>query len=130
MSGPDIVERCYLIRKQGSWYRPNAKGYTSSAIQAGRYTLAEAERHTHPNGKDGPRDGMDYLHEDDVADPDWQAYRAQVATITALQAEVERKDAALRDCRDYVDRKADDAFDSREDDLLAMIDAALERTKP
>jgi len=82
----DLVERSYLIRKQGSWYRPNASGYTCSAIQAGRYTLAEAERYTHPNGKDGPRDGMDYVHQDDVADPDWLAYRELSAALATMQA--------------------------------------------
>jgi hypothetical protein len=70
------ADRPYLIRKQGYWYRPNASGYTDSAIQAGRYSLEEAERHTHPNGKDGPRDGMDYVHEDDLTCPDWLAYKA------------------------------------------------------
>lgn len=70
------ADRPYLIRKQGYWYRPNASGYTDSAIQAGRYSLEEAERYTHPNGKDGPRDGMDYVHEDDLTCPDWLAYKA------------------------------------------------------
>ena len=83
----DLVERpAYLIRKQGYWYRPKASGYTSSAIQAGRYTLAEAERYTHPNGKDGPRDGMDYVHEDDVVDPDWVEFRKAADRIAALEA--------------------------------------------
>ena len=39
-----LVERpAYLIRKRGSYYRPNNQGYTTSVIQAGRYTLAEAQ---------------------------------------------------------------------------------------
>lgn len=90
------LERRYLIRKQGAWYRPNARGYTESAIQAGRYTLAEAIRHSHPNGPDGPRDGMDYVHEDDVTDPDWIAYREAIATAR----EVEGLRAALQKCAD------------------------------
>ena len=38
MTGP---ERKYIIRKQGCYYRPNERGYTTSAIQAGRYTRDE-----------------------------------------------------------------------------------------
>lgn len=56
----------YLIRKAGYYYRPNGQGYTASPLEAGRYTLAQAQRVTHPNGPDGPRDGMDYLHESEV----------------------------------------------------------------
>lgn len=59
-------ERKYLIRKQGCYYRPNERGYTTSAIQAGRYTRDDAEKITHPNGKDGPRDGMSVIHEDEL----------------------------------------------------------------
>ena len=54
-------EQMYLICKHGGYYRPNCQGYTSSIHEAGRYTLAEAERETHPNGPDGPRDGMSYI---------------------------------------------------------------------
>ncbi len=50
----------YLIRKNGYYYRPNAQGYTSSKADAGRYTLEEAIRRSHPNGPDGPRDGITY----------------------------------------------------------------------
>ena len=79
----------YLIRKHGLWYRPDERGYTSSATQAGRYTLAYAEKITHPNGKDGPRDAMDYVHEDAVNDADWlvvRAIRAEHATLRASEA--------------------------------------------
>lgn len=50
----------YLIRKGGAYYRPNAEDYTRSKADAGRYTLEDAIRHSHPNGPDGPRDGMSY----------------------------------------------------------------------
>lgn len=78
MTGPD---RKYLIRKQGCYYRPNERGYTTSAIQAGRYTREDAEKITHPNGKDGPRDGMSFIHEDELIgiDEDWTAYSALLA---------------------------------------------------
>jgi hypothetical protein len=50
----------YLIRKNGAYYRPNANGYTNDRHQAGRFTLAEAISYSHPNGRDGPRDGITY----------------------------------------------------------------------
>lgn len=54
-------EPMYLICKHGGYYRPNCQGYTSSVHDAGRYTLAEAISETHPNGPNGPRDGMTYI---------------------------------------------------------------------
>lgn len=51
----------YLILKRGMYYRPDRKGYTSSPSEAGRYTLAQAVFLTHPNGPDGPRDGMSFV---------------------------------------------------------------------
>ena len=89
----------YLIWKQGAYYRSNSRGYTTSAIQAGRYTLADAISITHPNGPSGPRDGMRYVHEDEVIDDDWQAYQAQAAEIATLKMcsdEAEREVVALR----------------------------------
>lgn len=65
----------FLIQKYGGYYRPNSSGYTSSAIIAGRYSEEEAENITHPNGPNGPRDGMTYIHEDDVKDEDWIAVK-------------------------------------------------------
>ena len=61
----DDEKRVYLIRKNGYYYRPNARGYTSYVAEAGRYTEREAWSHSHPNGPNGPRDGMTYLHEKD-----------------------------------------------------------------
>jgi hypothetical protein len=86
---PDTTpEAVYLIRKHGGYYRPNSRGYTTSAIVAGRYTQEQAERETHPNGPDGPRDGMTYIHENDVqGDEGWDAYRAQSIRIAELEAE-------------------------------------------
>ena len=51
----------YVIRKDGYYYRPNAQDYTPSIHEAGRYSLADAIRLTHPNGPDGPRDGLSYM---------------------------------------------------------------------
>lgn len=86
-TSPAAVERpAYLIRKHGGYYKPNSQGYTGSAILAGRYTLAEAESITHPNGLDGPRDGMTYLHEGALKDDDWLAYAALSAQVAAANA--------------------------------------------
>lgn len=58
----DRQKGLYLIFKSGrGFYRPNARGYTMNALDAGRYTLAEAMDHTYPNGPEGPRDGLDYM---------------------------------------------------------------------
>ena len=65
--GLDPVEAKYLICKGGAYYRPNAQGYTRNRAEAGRYTLEEAISHSHPNGPDGPRDGITY--ELDTATP-------------------------------------------------------------
>ncbi len=61
MTTPATQAAEYLIRKGGAYYRPNAEGYTNNVEEAGRYTLAEAIRHSHPNGPDGPRDGIDFM---------------------------------------------------------------------
>lgn len=86
---PDTsAEAVYLIRKNGAWYRPNSEGYTISSILAGRYTLEEAESITHPNGLTGPRDGMTFVHEDNVPDDDLKAYRTLAADNARLRAEL------------------------------------------
>lgn len=54
-------ERDYLIRKNGYWYRPNSQGYTAHIRDAGHFTYMEAHTATHPNGADGPRDGMSFM---------------------------------------------------------------------
>jgi len=57
----------WLIHKAGrGWYRPNASGYTNCPASAGRYSYAEAVDLSHPNGPDGPRDGMTILHVSDL----------------------------------------------------------------
>ncbi|QDP65837.1 MAG: hypothetical protein Unbinned7865contig1001_36 [Prokaryotic dsDNA virus sp.] len=77
--------RRFLIKKNGYYYRPNSKGYTSSAILAGRYTMEEAEDITHPNGPDGPRDGMSFIAEHICPDEDWQAYMALRTQLAEAQ---------------------------------------------
>jgi hypothetical protein len=62
---PMDEEKVYVIRKSGYWYRPNSSGYTANLAEAGRYTKAEAEAISHPNGE-GPRDNMSYWHQDEA----------------------------------------------------------------
>lgn len=84
----------YLIRKQGYFYRPNSHGYTQEKHAAGRYTLADAEKITHPNGPDGPRDGMSFVHESEV--PDDPQVAAPLACTGCGNAWTEAELAAIR----------------------------------
>jgi hypothetical protein len=72
----------YLICKYGKYYRPNAQGYTGNVAEAGRYTLAEAIRHSHPNGPDVPRDGIDYM----PAPVQAHSLPREVGTVSAVDA--------------------------------------------
>lgn len=92
--------RRFLIKKNGYYYRPNSKGYTSSAILAGRYTMEEAEDITHPNGPDGPRDGMSFIAEHICPDEDWQAYMALRTQLA------EARDSALEEAAAIFDEEA------------------------
>lgn len=38
-------KRCWVLRKRGLYYRPNAQGYTSCFGEAGRFTYEEAKKH-------------------------------------------------------------------------------------
>jgi hypothetical protein len=60
---PEAPDLGYLICKNGMFYRPDSSGYTSAKSEAGRYSLNMAIDITHPNGPDGPCDGMTYIHE-------------------------------------------------------------------
>src|SRR5690606_24248146 len=73
--------------KSGAYYRPNAAGYTYNVAEAGRYTLDEAIRHSHPNGPDGPRDAITYelAPPPAVAVPD-ETERAQVIERLRIMA--------------------------------------------
>ncbi len=74
----------YLIRKGAYYYRWNCEGYTSDPALAGRYTLEQAEKYTHPNGPDGPRDGLSYIK---VSDVPQLAPDPRIATLEAQLAE-------------------------------------------
>lgn len=67
----DLKSHGWLIHKRGrGWYRPDAKGYTPHPWEAGRYSHEEAMSRSHPNGPDGPRDGMTIKHESGVTGAD------------------------------------------------------------
>lgn len=67
----------WLIHKAGrGWYRPAAQGYTNDPMQAGRYSHEEALSYSHPNGWDGPRDGITVKHESELL-----ALRSSVKTV-------------------------------------------------
>lgn len=106
----------FLIRKHGGYYRPNCQGYTSSAILAGRYTEAKAISETHPNGPNGPRDGMTYTSEDAITDEDFAAY-------IALREQRDDLARALLDARVERDRLAAElaAANAREAGLRAAL---------
>jgi hypothetical protein len=62
-----LPDEGWLIYKGGrGWYRPNAQGYTSNPAEAGRYSREDALSYSHPNGLDGPRDGLSIRHESEV----------------------------------------------------------------
>jgi len=96
----------YVITKGGYYYRPNAQGYTTDVEQAGRFTLHEAIQYSHPNGPDGPRDGIDYTPAPpatfDVARENARLrveVEAKSQWIERLDREVAAKDAELATLR-------------------------------
>ena len=60
-------EHGYLIFKSGGgYYCEGAKGYTLNADEAGRFSRLDAVSYSHPNGPNGPRDGITFKHESEV----------------------------------------------------------------
>ena len=97
--------KCWLICKAGrGWYRPNAQGYTPFVREAGRYTLDEATRHAHPNGPDGPRDGITIHHISTLSEP---VAPDPSPEVLALRAERDR----LREALEFYADKAFDGYD-------------------
>jgi len=82
----EAPEDGYLIRKSGVFYRPDSCGYTRAKAEAGRYSLKDAIDITHPNGPDGPRDNMRYIHESEVLDPRADLSDAKDKRIEELEA--------------------------------------------
>jgi len=73
----------WLIWKNGrGWYLPDAQGYTNDVRDAGRYSHEEAIKHSHPNGPNGPRDGMTIKHESEVAAPPSPVTAEAVAEVS------------------------------------------------
>jgi len=48
----------WFVKKRGLYYRPKAQSYTDKIWEAGRFTYEQAWDYSHPNGDDGPRDGI------------------------------------------------------------------------
>lgn len=117
----------FLIRKGGYFYRPNAQGYTSNPSEAGRYSREEAEKLTHPNGPDGPRDELDYIEAPalSASNPVATELRARLGAIpeggTGLFLPIEEI-AAIADALDFQHEKiremagtVDNAFEARDE---------------
>jgi len=45
MTADEATGDVYFVRKNGYYYRPNSRGYTSSPLEAGRYSKEDAETH-------------------------------------------------------------------------------------
>lgn len=58
------MKKEWLIKKGGYFYRPNKCGYTTSKLEAGRYTKEDAEREAAVEPCH-----MSAIHESDVPDP-------------------------------------------------------------
>lgn len=68
------------------WWKPNSAGYTIFLDEAGRYTRAEAERHTDPDGTLG----MPLLFAMKVARPVVLRLRENLSFMRRFVAEVSR----------------------------------------
>jgi len=96
----DGPEARYLVRKGGIFYRPDARGYTSDRARAGRFSLVEAVKHSHPNGMNGPRDGMSYELDETTGDQGdaaiAEAIRQSISDgVVSIMPKVEAQRAAL-----------------------------------
>jgi hypothetical protein len=113
----DAPEQFYLVYKRGrGFYKPNSQGYTSQPFLAGRFKLEEARQITHPNGLNGPRDGMRFFPEARYKNDEIVAtVHAQIA-----QARREGREAGLREAvsalqsrlndREFCDTGADELY--------------------
>lgn len=132
-------EARFFILKNGVYSRPNSRGYTTRPISAGLYTQEEAEEITHPNGPDGPRDGMFYIAEHLCTDESWQAHRAIKAERDTLRTQLAAaRDAALEEAAknlidhangDFEDQSGERAWCVSDDFIFALKDA-LKSTTP
>ena len=77
----------YVIIKRGLYYGPENRGYTDRPILAGFYNEKEAILASHPNGPDGPRDGMIFKHRAAIKDLDFLAFMALLKYWDEIQAD-------------------------------------------
>lgn len=115
----------WLIHKAGrGWYRPNAQGYTNNPAEAGRYTHEVALSYSHPNGMDGPRDGMTIRHETEVEG----AFGTPKAPARFTREDVEKAAIGMFNLRQGQRGTPNTTFDQcvmLRDDWLALATAAL-----
>ena len=76
----------YVIIKRGLYYAPYNRGYTDRPILAGFYKEKEAILACHPNGPDGPRDGMFFKHRGEIKDLDFLAFMVLLKDLNEIQA--------------------------------------------
>ncbi|WP_386681912.1 hypothetical protein [Loktanella sp. R86503] len=96
----------YLIYKAGrGYYRPAAQGYTTSADDAGLFSFEDAWSYSHPNGEDGPRDGISFMH----------------------QSEVETGSSCVKDIRIHALESERDQLAETQSDLSHHLSDALDR---
>lgn len=125
----DEVEEGWLIYKAGrGWYRPNAQGYTNDPAEAGRYSLGEALSYSHPNGWDGPRDGITIKHESKVegAKPEPASDMVERVARAILASRIGRNSAGYS----HLPRSFDTPFDGDYVDAAAAIRSLIDREEP
>jgi hypothetical protein len=130
---PDITPEAaeYFIQKRGYYYRPDDCGYTDRPILAGLYTEAEAKATTHPNGEDGPRDGMRYFHESECKDGDYVMFKALSARLAEVEAERERLENTIPAIKKvmYSEKGRAEAAEARIKKLEAKLAKVVEIAK-
>lgn len=87
----DDAPRQWLIRKDGYFYRPNFRGYTTAKHEAGRYTKADAEREASVEPWH-----MKAMHEDEWPD---DPTSAKLSGIAAENAALKEQLAAAEQAR-------------------------------
>lgn len=98
----------YLIFKCGrGYYCAEAKGYTLNADEAGRFSLEDAIAYSHPNGPDGPRDGITYQHESEVQRGSDCESELRISDLTRERDELrEAKETLSQELADALERIA------------------------
>ncbi len=105
--------REYLIRKDGYFYRPNSRGYTTSKFEAGRYTKADAEAEAAVEPWH-----MSAVHQDDVPDD------APSRSIKDKDAEIEKLLREIHEARQQRDAIRHDFSDCGQERSYLLVKVA------